>query len=106
MSGAGFRLEESIGERLRALGGGCEAIADARLRGFGPSRSTRIRAGGGQAGEEATADGDEARTGDTDSTSDPLALDPLSPTAFEPGRAESAGPLALDPLSPLGRDAS
>lgn len=64
-----------------------------------------MRAGDGQAAAEATADGDEARTGDTDPPSDPPALDPLSPIAFETGPAESAGPLALDPLSPLGGDA-
>jgi hypothetical protein len=106
MSAAGFRLEESIGQRLGALGGRGEAIADARLHGCGPARSTRIRAGDGQVAEEATHDGDEAGTGDTDPTWDPLALDPLSPIAFEPGPAESAGPLVLDPLSPLRRDAS
>jgi hypothetical protein len=106
MSTVGFRLEESIGPGLPALGGRGEAIADARFRGLGPSPSTRLRAGDGRAAEEATADGDEARPGDTDPTSDPLALDPLSPIAFEPGPADSAAPLALDPLSPLGRDAS
>lgn len=105
MSTAGFPLEESTGQRPRAPGGRGEAIAAARLRGFRPSRSTRIRAGDGQATGDATADGDEARTGDTDPTSDPLALDPLGPIAGEPGPAESAGPLALDPLSPLGHDA-
>jgi hypothetical protein len=105
MSTAGFRLDESIGQPPRARGGGGEAIPDARSRGFGPPRSSRSCAGDGQAAADATADGDEARTGDNDPPSDPLALDPLGPIAFEPGPAESAGALALDPLSPLGRDA-
>jgi hypothetical protein len=35
-----------------------------------------------------------------------MALEPLGPMGWEPGRAELAGPLALDPLSPIGRDAT
>jgi hypothetical protein len=38
-------------------------------------------------------------------TADPLALDPLSPTALRPGRFAAthapADPLALDPLGPV-----
>jgi hypothetical protein len=83
MSAAQFRLGESIGQRLSARGDAREAIADSRAHGSGPSPSTRIPAGDG-----------------------PLALDPLSPIAFEPGPAELTGPLALDPLSPIGPDAT
>jgi hypothetical protein len=103
MRAAQFRLEEFIRQRLRARGDAEEAVADAHVRGFGPSSSTRIPAG--QVAEEPTADGDEARTGDPEPTPDPLALDPLSPIASEPRPAELAGPLALDPLSPIARDA-
>jgi hypothetical protein len=50
--------------------------------------------------------GREEITGDSDPALDPMALEPLGPMGWEPGRAELAGPLALDPLSPIGRDAT
>jgi hypothetical protein len=77
MSNSKFPLEEPIRRRLRVLGG----------RG------------------EPTAEGTEPRASDPDRVSDPMALDPLSPIAVDPGSAESADPFALDPLSPFGRDA-
>ena len=70
MSDSKFRLEEPVRRRLRALGGR----------------------------REPSTDGDQARTGDTDPVSDPLALDPLSPVPVAPGPEESTGPFALDPL--------
>jgi hypothetical protein len=65
----------------------------------------RLHAGEGRITREPTDHGDDARPGDTDATSDPLALDPLSPIPFPSRPEESPDPLALDPLSPLGQDA-
>ena len=65
----------------------------------------RLHHGDGRATREPTVHGDDARPGDTDATSDPLALDPLSPLPPPPRPAESPDPFALDPLSPLGQDA-
>lgn len=51
-------------------------------------------------------DDDEARTGEIEPTSNPLALDPLSPIPPPPGPAASRSAFALDPLSPLGNEAA
>lgn len=67
--------------------------------------SFRLGARDGRGAREATALGDEARAGDADRTSDPLAFDPLSPLPPRRHPAGSADPLSFDPLSPLGPDA-